>query len=237
MNSDLIIVLISAICVIAFFIAITGCLPPIEDISGEKNMGMCMALQCVSDINIKKILNQPELIWRLVSYDDPEIYEEAIEKHNKPSFFSKLFGKTNPVKIEAQELKFEDGENIEEDLDKAWHGIHFCLNGSSDEAKPPMDFLTVGGELAGHIDVGIGPARLINSQAVREINRIISDISKEQLKEQYSPRIMVNLGIYPNIWERDQDEGFEYLAHYFEILKKFISKCTDNNLGIAVYLC
>lgn len=37
-------------------------------------MGMCLALHSVSDNNIKKILESPSLIWRLLAPDDPEIY-------------------------------------------------------------------------------------------------------------------------------------------------------------------
>ena len=43
-------------------------------------MGMCLALHSVSDENIKNILERPELIWRLIASEDPEIYEEAVKE-------------------------------------------------------------------------------------------------------------------------------------------------------------
>ena len=53
-------------------------------------MGMCLALHSVSDENIKKILERPELIWRLIASDDPEIYEETVREKNQVGFLAKL---------------------------------------------------------------------------------------------------------------------------------------------------
>jgi hypothetical protein len=48
-------------------------------------MGMSLALHSVSDENINKILEQPELILRLIASDDPEAYEEAVRQTNRTS--------------------------------------------------------------------------------------------------------------------------------------------------------
>jgi hypothetical protein len=48
---------------------------------------------------------------------------------------------------------------------------------------------------------------------------------------------MDKLDIYPNIWERDGEEGLEYITEYFEILKVFIADCARHNMGMAVYIC
>ena len=133
-------------------------------------------------------------------------------------------------------MVFAEGENIEDDLDKSWQGIHFCLNETAYEAVPPMDFIIEGGENAGNIDVGIGPARLINSETVKEINKKISNISREQFYKKYNPSEMVKLGIYPNIWERDGDESFEYIWENFETLKQFVGNCSNHDVGMALYL-
>lgn len=199
-------------------------------------MGMCLALHSVSDNNIKKILESPSLIWRLLAPDDPEIYIETV-KENSGGLLAKLFGKKNSgEEIPVPDLDFVEGENIDDDLDKSWHGIHYCLNKTEYEAEPPMDFIIDGGELAGNIEVGYGPARLIDSKTVKDIHERISKISVEQLRENYNPEEMEKLDIYPNIWVRENEEGFEYIADYFETLKSFITHCSKHNLGMAVYL-
>jgi len=197
---------------------------------------MCLALHSDSDKNINKILEQPELIWRLIASDDPDIYEETIKENTKSGFLSKLFGKKAPNEIEIPNLDFVDGENVDDDLDKSWQGIHYCLNKTAYDAKPPMDFITLGGVVAGDIEVGYGPARLFDSKMVKEIHHCLLKISETEISANYNPEEMDKLDIYPNIWERDGDEGLEYISEYYVNLKKFISNCNNHNLGMAIYI-
>lgn len=199
---------------------------------------MCLALKSVSDENIKKILSSPPLIWRLLATDDPEIYLDTVRDGKSSNFFTRLLGnKKEEPKVEVPNLNFIEGENIEDDLDKSWQGIHYCLNKTEYDAEPPLDFITIGGESAGDVEVGYGPARLFESHLVKEIHAKIKDISRERLHDNYDPVEMDNLNIYPKIWVRDGEEGFEYIAEYFEFLKKFVDNCVKHNLGMAIYLC
>ncbi|MFC6980387.1 YfbM family protein [Microbulbifer taiwanensis] len=122
-------------------------------------------------------------------------------------------------------------------MDKSWQGIHFCLNGTAYDAESPMDFITVGGVVAGDIEVGYGPARLFKSEIVNAIHAHLSEISEAGISANYNPQKMDKLDIYPNIWERDGDEGLEYITAYFSNLKNFVANCAKNNLGMAIYLC
>lgn len=200
-------------------------------------MGMCLALHSVSDRNLEKILESPPLIWRLIAPDDPEIYLESANE-NKKGFLSSIFSKKNNESSQViPDLEYIEGENVDDDLDKSWQGIHYCLNKTDYDAEPPMDFITVGGKTVGDVEVGYGPARLFDSKTVKEIDKRISNITTEQLRTNYNPSEMERLDIYPNIWERDGEEGFEYISEYFENLKSFVASCSKNNLGMAVYLC
>ena len=198
-------------------------------------MGMCLALHAVSDQNIGRILSSPPLIWRLIAPEDPEIYLELTRRKGR-GFFSRLFGKGENLSQEMPDLDFVDGEELADDLDKAWHGIHYCLNKTTYEAAPPMDFIVVGGTEVGDIEVGYGPARLFDSAAVEEINARISHITRDQLHRNYAPCEMTGQDIYPDIWEREGEEAFEYLVEYFDTLKTFVAHCNRNNLGMALYL-
>lgn len=201
-------------------------------------MGMCLAFRSVSDTNIDKICSSPPLIWRLIAPDEPEMYEECVADQNRSGIFSKIFGKKKgSVGEEMSTLELVEGEGLEDDIDKSWQGLHFCLNQTDYDAKPPMDFLTLGGLEAGDVEVGYGPARLFKSQTVKEIERQISGITREDLNRNYDPKKMEKLDIYPNIWVRDGDEGFDYIADYFDSLKSFVSHCSKYNLGMAIYLC
>jgi len=136
-------------------------------------VGMYLALHSVSDSNIQNILNEPALIWRLIAPDDPDTYLEEIASNTNKGFFSSLFNKNdNSTSTEVPDLEFIQGENEEDDLDKSWQGIHYCINKSEYEAEPPMDFITLGGETSGDIDVGYGPARFFRNDVVKKIDSI-----------------------------------------------------------------
>lgn len=199
-------------------------------------MGMCLVLQSVADNNVEKILSEPELIWRLLSPDEPDFYENAIKEKYKVGFFSKLFGKKQQP-IQFNQLNFAEGECFEDDLDKAWHGIHYCLNKTDYEAEPPLDFIVTGGEEAGNIDVGYGPARLFKHDSVYDIHQQLSKISEQDFSKNYDPRQMEKLDIYPNMWLRDNEEALEYILSYYETLQGFLDHCVEFKMGMAIYLC
>ena len=199
-------------------------------------MGICLAVHSLSDSNIEKILESPPLIWRVIAPDEPEMYLTEINKNSKTGFLSKLFGKPEiPRVVTAPDLNFIEGENIEDDVDKSWHGIHYCINQTEHDAEHPLDFITLGGDSAGDVDVGYGPARLFNSKHVKEIDLALSKITTKHLQENYDPSNMEKLDIYPSIWQ--DEDGFEYISEYFETLKKFISNCSKNNMGMTLIFC
>ena len=187
-------------------------------------MGMCCALHSVSDQNITRLLENPSMVWRLIAPDDPDIYLESVNE-NKGGFLSKLFGKKVIDSVDVPDLEFIEGENVDTDLDKAWQGIHYCLNRTDYDATPPMNFLTVGGEPIGSIEVGYGPARVISSKMVAEIHETLNKVTSNDIAGNYNPVEMDKLDIYPNIWERDGNEGLEYITEYYAELKAFIAEC------------
>ena len=200
-------------------------------------MGMCFAMHSVSDENIAKILEMPELIWRLIAPEEPELFEEAVKQKYKKGLFSGLFGKKQSLDVKVPELNFVEGENIEDDLDKAWQGIHYCINKTAYDAEPPLDFITVGGEVVGDIEVGYGPARVLRSKTTSDIHNRLINISEKDVSINYNPKAMDLLDIYPNIWQRDGNEGLEYIIEYYLHLKTFVANCVKDKLGMAVYLC
>ena len=165
--------------------------------------------------------------------DDVEIYEDA--RNANGSWFSRLFKKKSSTK---NDLKEELKTHEDTDLDKAWHGIHYLLTGTAWEGQHPLNFLVSGGAEIGDVDLGYGTARAFMSDAVSEINKALSKIDEETLKARFNPHEMTRLQIYPDIWDRDSDEDdtFGYCAEYFEVLKNFVARAAERNLGLVVYI-
>lgn len=202
-------------------------------------MGMALALQTISDENISKVLADPPLIWRVIAPDDPEIYQHT-RAEKQPGFLARLFG-AKPVEVttELPNLPKADGEGIETDLDKAWHGIHFLLTGTAWEGVEPLNFILCGGTEVGNVDVGYGPARVFPSDDVKRIATALDDLDESTLREQFNPEEMMSLEIYPEIWDRDpqDDDTLGYCVEYIADLRRFIADAANNSMGITLYIC
>ncbi|QRN98331.1 YfbM family protein [Archangium violaceum] len=131
-----------------------------------------------------------------------------------------------------------DGPENRFDLDKAWHGLHFLLTGTDWGGKPPLNFIAVGGETIGDVDVGYGPARAFTPEQLAEISRALDAVSSDALRQRFDPAKMMELDIYPSIWDRDpaDDDTLGYVLEYFEMLKSFLRKGAERGLGVVVYM-
>jgi hypothetical protein len=199
-------------------------------------MGMVLGLTTLSDANIERVLSDPPLIWRIVAPDDPDVYEQARRAQAGTSLFRQLFGSKKPATPDA-DLTLSEGEGLDTDLDKSWHGIHYLLTGTSSGGDQPWAFLIHGGRPAG-IEVGYGPARLFTSAETRSILEALEQLTVERLRSRFDPDDMTAKKIYPEIWSRgDPDEHtIGYLLEYFVILRGFLRQAVDAGAGIVVSL-
>jgi hypothetical protein len=140
----------------------------------------------------------------------------------------------NPEQITS----FLNDEIGEFDLDKAWHAIHFLLTGSAWEGEEPLCFLVKGGQQIGSIDLGFGPARALRPDQVKRFDEALSSVSAEQLRAMYDAQRMQKEGIYPDIWDREdeEDETKDYVIEYFEMLKTFVDQTSKEGKGVIIYL-
>ena len=202
-------------------------------------MGMALALHTVSENNISKVLADPPLVWRIIAPDDSEIYQHA-RAEKQPGLLARLLG-AKPVELseDVPDLPKTDGEGIETDLDKAWHGIHYLLTGTAWEGAEPLNFIVCGGTEVGDIDVGYGPARVFSSNDVKTIAAALRSLDDSAVRERFNPEEMMSLEIYPNIWDRapEDDDTLGYCIEYLSDLRRFLADAANNSMGIMLYIC
>jgi hypothetical protein len=200
-------------------------------------VGMYLALCTLGDENIRKVLADPPLIWKVVAPDDPEAYENS-RSGRSVGLLAKLLGKRKNEELLQTEFNLAEGEIAATDLDKAWHGIHYMLTQTAWEGEEPLNFLVNGGSSVGDIEVGYGPARAFSANEVKAISAALRPLDRDFLRGRFNPQEMMQLEIYPSIWDRDpaDDDAFGYCAEYFEILKAFIEETAQRNVGLVVYL-
>jgi hypothetical protein len=120
-------------------------------------------------------------------------------------------------------------------LEKAWHGLHYLLTGSAMEGAGPEGFILEGGEEIGD-DLGYGPARLFNPTEVQQIYATLSAISNEQLWERFDPADMEENGVYPGVWDEDEEDLQEEYLGYFQELKNFLRGLCENKQALLMVL-
>jgi hypothetical protein len=144
-------------------------------------------------------------------------------------WLDRLLGKKEELAQKCSVLR-EPGD--ETDLDKAWDGMDYLLsNGRA--AGGVARFLTEGGEEIPE-ELGYAPPRVIRSPEIKEIAAFLSEVTPEMLRSRYDGRAMDREKIYPEIWARDGEDGFDYIISFFEPLRTFISDAAQRGAGIMI---
>lgn len=205
-------------------------------------MGMAMELFAVRDATLQRLLEDPPLVWKLIAPDEPEMYDEARKgaRRGSSGFIARLFG-GKPLSVspgETDSLELADGEGHAADLDKAWHGLHFLLAGTAEAGNPPLDFLAVGGEEIGDVDVGYGPARALRPKLVSEIAAKLEGLSDAALSARFDGSVMTEQQIYPDIWNRDpkEDDTLSYLLENLAGLRAAVCESARRQHGLVLVL-
>jgi len=113
----------------------------------------------------------------------------------------------------------------------------FLLTGMNlAEADHPLAAVLFSGQLIDEDqDLGYGPAHYNTPEQVKKLNKIISVLTEEDLKQRFDPDKMTSLGIYPEIWD-EGNEAFEYLAENFVTVQKTYQKAAENSEAIITFL-
>ena len=128
----------------------------------------------------------------------------------------------------------QDDTDKQLDVDKAWHAIHYLLNGTAWDGKEPLVNAVLGGLPVGEEDVGYGPARYLRPTQVAETSKALQAISSEQLWSRFNAAAMKKAEIYPEFerWEEDK----EYICGYFENIKSFFVVAASRGDAMLLYL-
>lgn len=115
-------------------------------------------------------------------------------------------------------------------IDRAWHGIHFLLNGAAWAGDPPLDFIVRGGKDLGHDD-GHGPARGFSAVELKAISAALEPFIPGILRKRFQVQAMLDEAIYPNAWTGEERE---WLIDTYQQLKRFLYGGAERGLGLVV---
>lgn len=196
-------------------------------------MGIALSYFRVSPRNAEVLQRHPQLFHHFVDGN------EAVRVPSR-GFWKSLFG-SKPAQAEEApvlDVALEDRpEDDEGDADKAWNAIHYLLTGTAEGGTFPAAFILHGGIPLGDEDDGYGPARLFSPDEVALINDTLQKETLESFQSRYDGRAMDKAKVYPQIWARDGDEGFDYVWESFERLKDFVRTTRETNQHLLVNFC
>jgi hypothetical protein len=121
------------------------------------------------------------------------------------------------------------------ELQKAWHAIHYALNGSRLGGDAPLNFLVSEGTPVGEIDVGYGPARIFTSEQVRRLASELILIAPEEVGRRVDLQRFDAEGIYPGNW---QSNGYDanYVVDNYRNMRDLVARAASQGLGLILYI-
>lgn len=119
------------------------------------------------------------------------------------------------------------------ELDKEWHGIHFLLNGNAWSTRGPYGKVILGGKEIGG-DLGYGPARVLTPSEVADIATRLKSVSVDQLRRRYDPHAMMKAQVYPEVWEREGLEAYEWLVTGYRQLVNFYVRAAEQRKAVIL---
>lgn len=187
-------------------------------------MSMIFELRRVSEAQANLLSQDPSDIFFFLSGSEP--YQPP-----KP-FFKRLFVPKQQAKPLRQWELPAEGTVLE--LDTNWHVIHYFLARDAWAGDLPAGSLMGGAEL-GDVDVGYGPARLLNSAQVDEFLAFLCNLERDAFGSGITGAELEKNEIYGGYagWGH---EDTTRLWGYIEVLKSFLSAAQLNRESIVMHL-
>lgn len=209
------------------------------NLGGERNfalMGYTADLASVTADTIARLHAEPVLVWAILDPEDPDAVVNALRRMNPPGLMGRLFGRKPPEPARPKPLELSAGEGLVMDFDKLWHGVHYLLTGSAEEADRPLGFIYSGGAYVGDEEIGLGPPRTFTPVEVRAIADGLAKLNDAELRSRYKPDEMMRLEIYPEIWDRDpaEDDVLSALLDAVRELRSVLDGVVARGHGLLV---
>lgn len=143
-----------------------------------------------------------------------------------PNSFSDFFYGDNEDAVEQNERII--------DVDKAWHAIHFTLNGTEWEGMAPLFDVVLGGEPIGDDNSGYGPPRGLKPSEVRDVAISLSLISESVFRTRVDLKALMEHDIYPSIWNDTED--IDYVVSYYVDVRNAFLNAAESGDGMVLYI-
>ncbi len=115
-----------------------------------------------------------------------------------------------------------------------YHGLHYLFTGSAWQGAEPLCYLLHTNRLLGLYNRE-HEVRAINSKQLEAFELALKPIDHAELLKQYDGKAMTAAGIYPSIWEIDDNEAKDCLCEDLDKLKSFLKAAKTRQEGALIW--
>jgi hypothetical protein len=192
-------------------------------------MGVVVSYIRVSPANAALMMQHPKLMDNLLGFDEGDAPSKG------GGFLSRLFGKkTEPPKAGPLPSLEPREEGDEGDTDKAWQGLHFILTGTTEGGHFPEGFIMHGGTPVGD-DTEERRARLFQPEELQRILAVLEAQGEEDVRRRYDGKKMDAARVYPQIWQRDGEEGMVHIWETLCEVREFVLETVERKWALVVF--
>jgi hypothetical protein len=116
-------------------------------------------------------------------------------------------------------------------LQKAWHGVHWLVNGVAEGGAPPLDELVTGGTPIGQ-KLAYGPATLLSSTEVQKVAKALEPLTAEAMQARFN----LDAAMRDSIYGVQENGDAAWLASSFEQLKALYQSAARNKRAVLRWL-
>lgn len=122
------------------------------------------------------------------------------------------------------------------DLDKAWHGIQYLLNGATFGGDEPLGWAVFGDQEVSD-DLGKGPARCLTARQVAMVSAALQEIPATMLAQRFDAAKMEKAQVYPEgMWITDGAQALHYLLEHYSRLQDFYANAAIHGKAVICFI-
>lgn len=122
------------------------------------------------------------------------------------------------------------------DLEQAWHGIQYLLNGATFGGDEPLGWAVFGDQEISH-DLGKGPARCLTAQQVAAVSAALQEMPASALAQRFDAAKMEKAQVYPEgMWITDGAQALHYLLEHYAHLQHFYANAVADGKAVICFI-
>jgi len=122
------------------------------------------------------------------------------------------------------------------DLEKAWHGIQYLLNGATFGGDEPLGWAVFGDQEVSD-DLGKGPARCLTAPQVAAVSAALQEMPVSALAQRFDAAKMEKAQVYPEgMWITDGVQALNYLLEHYSHLQNFYANAAAHGKAVICFI-